>query len=134
MCSRLRKVGRLIHLVEHTGGARRENLLQVVIIFDSYLFRENYFVFLQLLERGKEENWGVEFVWVTPGLAFSFFCLAHFPFLLSLVLIFPASHSLNSTTNFWTPLRMHKKKINDPKDYPPSLRWCNKQKSKVGFD
>jgi len=47
-CPKLRKVGRLIHLVEHTGGARRENLLQ-------------------LLERGKEENWGVEFVWVTPG-------------------------------------------------------------------
>jgi len=47
-CPNLQRVGRLIHLVEHTGGARRDNLTQ-------------------LLERGKNENWGVEFVWVTPG-------------------------------------------------------------------
>ena len=90
---------------------------------------------MQLLERGKEENWGVEFVWVTPGLTFSFFCLAHFPFLLSLDLIFPASQSLVFATNSRTrPLPLHKKNINDPKDSPPSLRCCNKRKSKVRFD
>jgi len=47
-CPRVRRVGRLIHLVEHTGGARRDNLTQ-------------------LLEKARRENWGVEFVWVTPG-------------------------------------------------------------------
>ena len=26
-----------------------------------------FILYLQLLERGKNENWGVEFVWVTPG-------------------------------------------------------------------
>ena len=30
---RLEKVGRLIHLVEHTGGARRDNLTQVIFSF-----------------------------------------------------------------------------------------------------
>jgi len=47
-CPKLRRVGRLIHLREHAGGARRDNLLQ-------------------LLERGKQENWDVDFVWVTPN-------------------------------------------------------------------
>jgi hypothetical protein len=47
-CPRLRRVGRLIHLREHAGGARRDNLLQ-------------------LLERGRQENWDVDFVWVTPN-------------------------------------------------------------------
>ena len=29
----LERVGRLIHLVEHTGGARRDNLTQVIFSF-----------------------------------------------------------------------------------------------------
>ena len=32
---RLERVGRLIHLVEHTGGARRDNLTQVIFSFIS---------------------------------------------------------------------------------------------------
>jgi len=47
-CPKMRRVGRLIHLREHAGGARRDDLLQ-------------------LLERGKQENWDVDFVWVTPN-------------------------------------------------------------------
>ena len=33
-----------------------------------------FILYLQLLERGKNENWGVEFMWVTPGASF----LPHF--------------------------------------------------------
>ena len=29
-----------------------------------------FILYVQLLERGKNENWGVEFVWVTPGASF----------------------------------------------------------------
>eukprot|EP00092_Neocalanus_flemingeri_P026042 GFUD01028227.1.p1 GENE.GFUD01028227.1~~GFUD01028227.1.p1 ORF type:complete len:553 (+),score=129.57 GFUD01028227.1:75-1733(+) len=47
-CPKMRRVGRLIHLREHAGGARRDNLLQ-------------------LLEGGKQMNWDVDFVWVTPN-------------------------------------------------------------------
>ena len=93
------------------------------------------FCLLQLLERGKEENWGVEFVWVTPGLAFSFF-VSHIFLFFCLLFSFSlqASPSFLQPISGHAPLPLHKKKINDPKDSPPSLRWCNKQKSKVGFD
>merc|ERR1711915_163920 len=47
-CPKIRRVGRLIHLREHSGGARRDHLLQ-------------------LLESAKEKNWDVDFVWVTPN-------------------------------------------------------------------
>ena len=47
-CPNLSRLGRLIHLREHTGGARRDNLIQ-------------------LLERGRQENWDVDLVWVTPN-------------------------------------------------------------------
>jgi len=47
-CPKMRRVGRLIHLREHSGGARRDNLLQ-------------------LMEEGKHNNWDVDFVWVTPN-------------------------------------------------------------------
>ena len=128
-------MGRLIHLVEHTGGARRENLLQVVIIFDSYLFREKYFVFFAAAGERQGGELGSGVCVGHPRFSIFFFCLAHFPFLLSLVLIFPASQSLVFATNSRTrPLPLHKKNINDPKDSPPSLRCCNKRKSKVGFD
>ena len=120
-------MGRLIHLVEHTGGARRENLLQVVIIFDSYLFRENYFVFLQLLERGKEENWGVEFVWVTPGLAFSFF-VSHIFLFFCLLFSFSlqASPSFLQPISGHAPLPLHKKRSMTLKTLPlPSVAAIN---------
>ena len=41
-----------------------------------------FILYLQLLERGKNENWGVEFVWVTPGASFlpsPLFPFSHFP-------------------------------------------------------
>ena len=43
-----------------------------------------FILYVQLLERGKNENWGVEFVWVTPGASFlppllPFSPLFHFP-------------------------------------------------------
>ena len=134
--SRLRKVGRLIHLVEHTGGARRENLLQVVIIFYSYLFREKYFVlfFAAAGERqGGELGSGV-CVGHPRSTIISFFVSHIFLFF---CLLF--SFSLQASPSFLQPISRHpfeciKKKINNPKDSPPSLRCCNKRKSKVRFD
>ena len=37
----------MVHLREHAGGARRDNLLQ-------------------LLDQARKLNWDMEFVWVTP--------------------------------------------------------------------
>ena len=45
-CPKLKKVGRLIHMKEHVGGARRGD-------------------YLQLLERSRNENWDIDFVWVS---------------------------------------------------------------------
>jgi len=47
MCPNVKSIGRLIHLREHTGGARRDNLLQIQ-------------------QQARDENWDVDFVWVTP--------------------------------------------------------------------
>ena len=71
----------MIHLVEHSGGARRDNLIEVIRIGTKYqppkISLKMYFFFyncepyyeltMQLLERSKRNNWGVEFVWVSPG-------------------------------------------------------------------
>ena len=59
-------------------------------------------IFLQLLERGKEENWGVEFVWVTPGPSFSFFVSHIFLFF---CLFF--SFSLQTNPSFLQPISWH---------------------------
>jgi len=47
-CEKLSLVGRLIHLREHSGGARKDQLLD-------------------LLMRKKQENWNLDIVWVTPN-------------------------------------------------------------------
>ena len=64
--------------------------------------RKIFCFFLQLLERGKEENWGVEFVWVTPGLTFSFFVSHIFLFF---CLLF--SFSLQASPSFLQPISGH---------------------------
>ena len=46
-CPKLRSIGRLIHLREHTGGARRDNL------------EELHFL-------GRRDNWDMNIVWVSP--------------------------------------------------------------------
>jgi len=48
ICPKLKRVGRLINLKEHTGGARRGD-------------------YLQLLQKSRDQNWDVEFVWVSPS-------------------------------------------------------------------
>ena len=47
-CPKLKKVGRLINLKEHVGGARRGD-------------------YLQLLQRARDKNWDIEFVWVSSS-------------------------------------------------------------------
>ena len=47
-CPKLKQVGRLINLKEHVGGARRGD-------------------YLQLLQRVRDENWDIDFVWVSPN-------------------------------------------------------------------
>merc|ERR1712226_1512798 len=44
-CPKLKRVGRLINLKEHAGGARRDD-------------------YLQLLQKSRDQNWDLEFVWV----------------------------------------------------------------------
>ena len=47
-CPKLKRVGRLINLKEHAGGARRGD-------------------YLQLLQKSRDKNWDLEFVWVSPS-------------------------------------------------------------------
>ena len=47
-CPKLSRVGRLINLKEHIGGARRGD-------------------YLQLLQRARDENWDIDFVWVSAN-------------------------------------------------------------------
>jgi len=47
-CPRLRRLGRLVHLVGHEGGARRGD-------------------YTDLVDRAKMGNWDMDFVWVTPA-------------------------------------------------------------------
>jgi len=47
-CENLSLVGRLIHLREHSGGARKDQLVD-------------------LLNRKQQENWNLDIVWVTPN-------------------------------------------------------------------
>ena len=129
MYSRLRKVGRLIHLVEHTGGARRENLLQVVIIFYSYLFREKKYSCSCWREaRRKIGEWSScgspqvhHFLFLSRTFSFSFVFFSHFP-------CKPIPHFYNQFLDT-LPFHCIKNQINDPEDSPPSLRCCDKQKS-----
>ena len=46
-CQKLKRVGRLINLKEHAGGARRGD-------------------YLHLLQKSRDQNWDIEFVWVSP--------------------------------------------------------------------
>ena len=67
-------------------------------------------IFLQLLERGKEENWGVEFVWVTPGPSFSFFVSYIFLFFCLFFSFFlQANSSFLQPISGHAPLPLHKK-------------------------
>ena len=100
--------------------------MQVVIIFDSYLFREKYFVFFAAAGERQGGELGSGVCVGHPRFSIFFFCLAHFPFLLSLVLIFPASQSLVFATNSRTRLRMHKKRSMILKTLPlPSVAAIN---------
>ena len=47
-CPKLKRVGRLINLKEHVGGARRGD-------------------YLHLLQRARDANWDIDFVWVSPN-------------------------------------------------------------------
>ena len=47
-CPKLKRIGRLIHLKEHIGGARRGD-------------------YVQLMQRARDENWDIDFVWVSPN-------------------------------------------------------------------
>lgn len=46
-CPSLRRLGRLVNLVDHRGGTRRE-------------------MYFQLVERRRQNNWDLDLVWVTP--------------------------------------------------------------------